>query len=79
MKGSLMKLVLGAAMSMMSRALEFPAESKERSVYELQAHKLSAGCCYANPEQGQFFATKGRGHKLKGWKRIQCGLTKKRK
>ena len=41
-----MKLVLGAAMSMMSRALEFPVESKERHVYELQAHKLSAGCCY---------------------------------
>lgn len=74
-----MKLMLGAAMTMMSNALKFPDESKERHVYELQAHKLSAGCCYANPEQGQFFATKGRGHKLKGWKRIQCGLTKKRK
>lgn len=79
MKGSLMKIVLGAAMTMMSRALEFSAESKERHVYELQAHKLSAGCCYANPEQGQFFASKGRGYKLKEWKRIQCGLTKKRK
>ena len=79
MKGSLMKLVLGAAMTMMSRALEFPAESKERNAYELQAHKLAAGCCYANPEQGQFFSTKGREHKLKEWKRIQCGLTKKRK
>lgn len=33
MKGSLMKLVLGTAMTMMSRALEFPAESKERNVY----------------------------------------------
>lgn len=79
MKGSLMKLVLGAAMTMMSRALEFPAESKERNVYELEARKLSAGCCYANPEQGQFFVSKGRGHRLKGWKRIQLGLTKKRK
>lgn len=79
MKGSLMKLMLGAAMTMMSNALKFPDESKERNVYELEARKLSAGCCYANPEQGQFFATKGRGHKLKGWKRIQCGLTKKRK
>lgn len=79
MKGSLMKLVLGAAMTMMSSAEKFPIESKERHVYELEARKLSAGCCYANPEQGQFFATKSRGHKLKGWKRIQCGLTKKRK
>lgn len=79
MKGSLMKLMLGAAMTMMSNALKFHDESKERNVYELEARKLSAGCCYANPEQGQFFATKGRGHKLKGWKRIQCGLTKKRK
>ena len=79
MKGSLMKLVLGAAMSMFAYSQKFPAESKERNVYELETRKLSAGCCYANPEQGQFFATKGRGHKLKGWKRIQCGLTKKRK
>ena len=74
-----MKLMLGAAMSMMNFAQKFPNESEARNTYELQAHKLSAGCCYANPEQGQFFATKGRGHKLKGWKRIQCGLTKKRK
>ena len=79
MKGSLMKLVLGAAMSMFAYSQKFPAESKERHVYELQAHNLSVGYYYANPEQGQLFATKGRGHKLKGWKRIQCGLTKKRK
>lgn len=79
MKGSLMKLVLGAAMSMFADAQKFPAESKERVLYESQARQMSTGCCYANPEQGQFFAAKGRGHKLKGWKRIQCGLTKKRK
>ena len=34
MKGSLMKLVLGAAMQMFAHAQKFPAESKERVLYE---------------------------------------------
>lgn len=32
-----------------------------------------------SPENGQFFTTKGKFKKLKGWKRIQLGLTHKRK
>lgn len=79
MKGSLMRIALGMAINLMAYAKNSNTIGNERNVYEMQAHTLSRGCCYANPEQGQFFAFKGRGHKLKGWKRVQLGLTKKRK
>ncbi len=74
-----MRTMLGMAMAVMASANSFGKDTKEYHDASKQANALAYNCCYANPEYGQFFATKGKFKKLKGWKRVQLGLTHKRK